>query len=265
MATRSHPFLDGLTAPLHISHRGGAALYPENTLIAFSAAVTRYRTDMLELDVSCTRDGEVVVAHDLTLDRCTDGQGPISALSCAQVQQLDAGHHFTSVDGTAWRGQGARIPRLVEVLRAFPTLRLNVELKDPAGLDALVSLVRREQASARLCLGAEADDSAAALAAALPEACHFFPRNALAAFVLGFKGGETVDDPRYTVLDMPLEWEHVTLFDRALADEARARGKWINVWTVDDPSQMRAAIAHGVGGVMTDRPDLLRAVLDGTH
>jgi glycerophosphoryl diester phosphodiesterase len=265
MATLAHPFFRGLKAPLHISHRGGAALYPENTLVAFTQAVTRHHTDMLELDVSCTRDGEIVVAHDLTVDRCTDGSGPIAALTCAQVQALDAGYHFTSVEGMAWRGKGARIPRFVEVLAAFPGLRINVDLKDPAAVDAFVALVQREQAADRLCIGADSDATGAALAAALPEACHFFPRDALAAFVLGFKGGETVDDPRYTVLDMPLEWENVTLFDRALANEARARGKWINVWTVDDPSQMRSAIAHGVGGVMTDRPDLLRAVLDGTH
>jgi glycerophosphoryl diester phosphodiesterase len=71
-----------------------------------------------------------------------------------------------------------------------------------------------------------------------------------------------VDDPRYTVLDMPYKYQGLTLFDRPLAEEAARREKWINVWTVDDAADMREAIANGVGGIMTDRPDVLRAVLD---
>jgi glycerophosphoryl diester phosphodiesterase len=62
---------------------------------------------------------------------------------------------------------------------------------------------------------------------------------------------------------MPLTWEGLTVFDETVAEVARARGKWVNVWTVDDEAAIRAAIAAGVGGIMTDRPDVLRAVLDG--
>ena len=71
------PFLRGLRPTLHIAHRGGAALAPENTLDAFRQAVERYRIDMLELDVHLTRDGEVVVAHDDTLERTTNGRGQV--------------------------------------------------------------------------------------------------------------------------------------------------------------------------------------------
>lgn len=253
----SHPFFSGLKKPLHSAHRGGAGLYPENTLYAFRKAVELHRTDLLELDVHASADGEVVVAHDATLERCTDGHGELSARNWSQLSTLDAAFH------TPLRGQGIGLPRFVEVLRAFPSLRLNVEVKAASAVAPFVELVKREDVLHRLCIGSEHDALAEALVDALPGGCFFFPANALAAFVLPTKGGEPPqDDARYTVLDMPYVYEGVQLFDAELARVAAAYGKWINVWTVDAPDDMRRAIADGVGGIMTDRPDLLRAVLD---
>ncbi len=254
-----HPFFEGLRAPLHSAHRGGAGLYPENTMHAFRAAVELHRTDLLELDVHATRDGEVVVAHDATLERCTDGTGDLAARTWPELSLLDAAFH------TPQRGQGLTIPRFVEVLHAFPSLRLNVEVKAASAVAPFVDLVKREGVLNRLCIGSEHDELASQLVDALPGGCFFFPANALAAFVLPVKGGEAPqDDPRYTVLDMPLFWEGVQLFDAELARVAAAHSKWINVWTVNEEAQMRQAIADGVGGIMTDRPDVLRTVLDST-
>jgi glycerophosphoryl diester phosphodiesterase len=262
-----HAFLEGLKAPLHISHRGGGALYPENTLYAFERAVKLHRTDVLELDVHASADGEVVVAHDETLERCTNGSGPLAALPWRELAQLDAAFHFTPAGdrGTPLRGKGIGLPTLKQVLAATPGLRLNVEVKSAGAIGPFVSLVRAEGCLDRLCIGSEHDSIAAELARQLPDACHFYPRDALAAFVLPTKGGEPPDDdPRYTVLDMPYRYEGVILFDADLAKVAQAHGKWINVWTVDDDVEMRRCIRDGVGGVMTDRPDVLRAVLSSS-
>jgi glycerophosphoryl diester phosphodiesterase len=267
MARPPPAFLQGLKAPLHISHRGGALLAPENTLAAFRMAVERYRTDMLELDVHLTRDGEVVVAHDATLERCTDGAGPLAALTLAELQRLDAGHRFTPDAGRTFpfRGQGVRIPTLREVLRVFPSLRLNVEVKpDVPGIeDVFVRLLREEGALSRVCMGSELDSVGVRLAALVPDACHFFPRDALTAWVLSVRSGEAPpEEARYTVLDMPLYFGDVRLVDDTLLRAAASHGKWINVWTVDDAEEMRRLLAEGIGGVMTDRPDLLRQVMD---
>lgn len=254
-----HAFFQGLRAPLHISHRGGARLAPENTMVAFRAAVQTFHTDMLELDVHATSDGEVVVFHDATVDRCTDGAGPLRSLSWAQVSKLDAAFRF---DGGRLKGQGVRVPRLVEVLDAFPGLRVNLEVKDETALAPFCQLMKqRPDELRRLCIGAEHDPLAARLFEALPTALHFFPANALAAFVMSARTDEVVDDERFTVLDMPLEWEGVTVFDRALAEVAHRLGKWVNVWTIDDPDVMRGLVRDGVDGIMTDRPDVLRQVL----
>lgn len=261
----THPFLQGLKAPLHIAHRGGAKRYPENTLYAFERAVRVHHTDMLELDVHASKDGVVVVAHDATLERCTNGAGPLKERTWAELSALDAAFHFTPEGsaGTPLRGSGIGLPRLADVLAAFPGLRINVELKAEAALGPFVDLVRGTKELDRLCIGSEHDALGEALVQALPDALHFYPTNALASFVFAVKAGEPPeDDGRYTVLDMPYEWEGLVVFDAPLARVAASLGKWVNVWTVDEPAQMRQAIADGVGGVMTDVPDVLRAVLD---
>ena len=119
----AHPFFEGLSPTLHISHRGGALLAPENTMAAFEQAVQRYRTDMLEIDVQLTRDGELVVAHDDDVDCCTDGTGDISTYTLEALQRLDAGHRFTRTAATAFRsvGRGCRSPRCARCWRPSRT------------------------------------------------------------------------------------------------------------------------------------------------
>jgi glycerophosphoryl diester phosphodiesterase len=251
-----HAFLRGLKAPLHISHRGGAGLYAENTMYAFRQAVDVHRTDMLELDVHASKDGVVVVAHDETLDRCTDATGRVADFTAAELARVQcrAPQSETLTPGG--------IPTFESVLRAFPTLRINVELKVAGVLGPFVELVKRLGVLDRLCIGSEHDAIAQDIARALPDALLFYPRDALASFILPTKAGEPPDDDaRYTVLDMPLHYEGVKLFDAELAKLCAERGKWINIWTVDDEAEMRQAIADGVGGIMTDRPDVLRRVI----
>jgi glycerophosphoryl diester phosphodiesterase len=260
-----HPFFRGLSRgqTLHIAHRGGAAIAPENTLVAFRAAVERYGTDMLELDVQPTADGELVVFHDDTLDRCTDGSGPVAAHTLAQIRRLDAGYRFARDGAFPFRGQGVGVPTLREVLRAFPDLRLNVELKRAGAEEAFAALLRDERALGRVCIGSELDAVGEKLAALLPEACHFYPRDRLAETVIALRSGEKPQpDERFLVLDMPLWFGDTRLVDAAFLRAAEAFGRWVNVWTVDDEAEMRQLVAEGVGGVMTDRPDLLRRVLD---
>ena len=261
-----HAFLEGLRPTLHIAHRGGALLAPENTLPAFRMAVERWRTDMLELDLHATRDGELVVSHDPTLQRCTDGDGRIADQTLAELQRLDAGFHFSPDGGRThpFRGQGVRIPTFREVLRDFPGLRLNVEVKAEApGVESTVAnLLRSEGAVHRVCLGSELDPLAERLVEAAPEVCAFYPRDALTQLVLAIKSGaEPPDDRRVQVLDMPLDYGEVRLVDAPFLDATTRLGRWVNVWTIDDPATMRALAAIGVGGIMTDRPDLLREVL----
>ena len=133
--SQSHPrrgctYLSG--APLLVAHRGGSKIAPENTLEAFEQAVGWWEADMLEMDVRLTADGEVVVIHDATVDRTTDGTGMVADLSLSEIQALDAGYHFHDPSGVpSFRGRGVAVPRFEDVLTALPHTRINVEPKEP--------------------------------------------------------------------------------------------------------------------------------------
>ncbi len=263
-----HSFFDRFESTMHISHRGGAALYPENTLLAFRFAVRSHHTDMLEIDVQLSTDGEVVVFHDEHLDRCTNLQGPLSCQPWWKLREVDAGFHFSQDGGQTYpfRGQGLRIPRLIDVLETFPETPLNIELKgrDPALILAVSHIIRDAGATKRVCIGSERDEVGAALIDTLPECVHFFPRGPLTEWVMGTRIGQRVKpDPRFKVLDMPLRYEGIELVDGHLVEAARRDGLWLNVWTVNEPEDMARLRELCVGGIMTDRPDLLRAILDG--
>lgn len=265
-----HPFFQGLSPTLHIAHRGGARLAPENTMVAFRQALELHRTDVVELDVQLSRDGVLVVSHDEVLDRCTDGVGPLAARTWPELAPLDAAFRFSLDGGRTFplRGEGVGIPRLVDVLAAFPHARFNIELKLPlgdaaGGAESIFARALRDAAVLdRVCIGSEHDAVAARLHQELPEACFFYPRDALIALVVSLKSGAApASDRRFQVLDMPLHYDGVRLIDEDFLARTRALGAWVNVWTIDDEAEMRRLVAEGVGGIMTDRPDVLRAVL----
>lgn len=253
--------------PRLIAHRGGGALHPENTLAAFEAAVSLWWADLIETDLQVTADGVPVVFHDDTLERCTDGSGPVAIRTWEGLSSLDAGHRF-SLDGGRtfpWRGRGLTIPRLDQVLAAFPRTGFSLDLKPhrPELAERLAEVLRATGASDRVVVGSEHDDVAARLAEALPRARRFFPLQAAVAFVMAVRSGSPPDpDPRWQVLALPLDWQGTRVIDRALVDAARAQGREVWAWTVDSPDEQAELVALGVDGIVTDRPDRLREVFD---
>ncbi len=262
-----HSLFRGLQATLLIAHRGGAHLAPENTTAAFRLATERFSADMIEMDVRLTSDGELVVIHDASLDRTTDVEGLVADRAWTEVATADAGYHFTRDDGRTFpfRGKGIRVPRLAEVLEAFPAMRFNIEVKDdlPGVEDAFADVIHATGAIPLVCVGSENDEVSKRLLRTLPDACHFYPRNAVTNLIIGLKAGDTPgeDDP-YHVLDIPLYFGGARLVDTQLLFRAAKHGRWVNVWTVNDPDEMERLVDEQVGGIITDRPDVLRGILD---
>jgi len=108
--------------PLFFAHRGGSLLAPENTLTAFDRGVA-LGADALELDLQTTRDGQIMVIHDSTVDRTTDGTGPVAAFTADELRALDAGYRFTTDGGATYpfRGRASRSRRCVMCLSAMAT------------------------------------------------------------------------------------------------------------------------------------------------
>ncbi len=254
-----HPYLAG--SPLLIAHRGGAKLAPENTLAAFRSAVERWGADMLEMDVRATRDGEVVVIHDETVDRTTDGAGRVQELTWDQIRELDAGYRFLDGEGRpSFRGKGAGIPRFEEVLEALPGVRLNVEAKDGRSAQGLVRTIRRHGAENRVLVAAEWERNRR-MVRGYPGPWGASRRQITLFFLLHrlpFGGFYT---PGCDALQVPETHRGVRILTRRFIRASHRRNVPIHVWTVDDPRAMRRLLDWGVDGIQTDRPDLLASVL----
>lgn len=249
--------------PRLFGHRGAAGVAPENTLPSFRRALAD-GVDVLELDVHATRDGEVVVLHDPTLERTTDGTGPVAALTFAELARLDAGHGFSPDAGRTFpfRGQGIRVPRLAELLREVPDVPLNIEIKSEgdAIIAAVVAMVRA--ARARIVLAAEHDGIMQAIRAAAPEVPTSCATGEVAAFIGALQTGEAPQLPDGAIaLQIPASFGDVTLVDAASVAAAHALGAEVHVWTINDPAEARRLLALGCDGIMTDVPHLVRPAI----
>jgi glycerophosphoryl diester phosphodiesterase len=261
------PFL-ALPRPWLIAHRGGAGLWPENTLPAFDGAVGLGAV-CLELDVRLSRDGAVVVFHDPDTGRITGEPGPPEGRTLAELSRLDAGFSF-SADGGAthpFRGQGVQVPALEALLARHPSVRLNVEAKseDPALAEALVALLRRAGAVERVCLGSEQDAQGWRLRRLLPEACHYLPRRAATRHVLAARAGlgRLLPADGWDCAELPTRSRWLEVATPGVVSHFHRRGMAVLFWTVDEEEEMRRLLALGADGIMTDRPDVLARVLRG--
>jgi len=247
-----------MIAPLFAAHRGGAALWPENSLLAFRNALA-LGADFLELDVHLSRDGEVMVIHDATLDRTTDGSGPVREHTAAELRAL----HLKDVVGAP---TAEPVPTLDEVValaaagqrqmlleiktddrkRRYP----GIEEKVMAVLDrhrftsfAIVMAFERETWRRVREIRPDARAGALYSARALPAAAIEPELQALRQAGIGFVGL----DQRLVTADV--------------ARQARLAGLTLGVWTVNERDAIERFIGQGVGVVITDRPDLAKAAL----
>jgi glycerophosphoryl diester phosphodiesterase len=216
---------------------------------------------MLELDVHASADGRIVVIHDPTVDRTTDGTGAVSAMPWDQLRELDAGWHFADPYGRAsFRARGVRLPLFEELLESFPHTRLNVEAKDARAAPGLVALVRRHGATHRVLVAAEHERNrrevrgyAGPWGASAPQ---------LRAFWLIHRTPlSPLYTPRADVLQVPFAWRGREIVTARFLEEAHRRNLPVHVWVVDDESVMRRLLDLGVDGIQTDRPDVLARVL----
>jgi len=261
------PFVADLQPPVHIAHRGGAALYPENTLVAFEMAVEVDRAGMLELDVHTTADGVLVVHHDDTVDRTTDGSGPVHSFTLAELRQLDAAYEFTADEGETYpyRGQGVQIPTLQEVLEAFPDVSMSIEAKqiEPPLVAELTAEIEAFQRIDSVMLTSFDDATLEAITDELPEVAVNFGENATrcAVFQHVLQAGWG-SCPVGDVLTVSPTSSGIAVITDDLLSSAHARDIPVFAWTIDESAEMEELLAMGVDGIMTDRPDILREVLD---
>lgn len=253
-------------APLFFAHRGGALLRPENTMLAFEHGAS-FGADALELDLQLTRDGELVVIHDFHVDRTTDGAGPVASYSLDELQRLDAGYRFTSDGGATfpYRGQGLTIPTLREVIARFPSLRINMDLKEstPEREQLLWRLLQEMDAVDRVMIGSF-DYAPMARFRALTggRVATGATRREIVWFLSQYHTRRLARlRPVFDALQVPETQRGFRIVTPRIIAAAHRLNLDVHVWTVDRSADMRRLLMWGVDGVMSDRPDLLAQAL----
>jgi glycerophosphoryl diester phosphodiesterase len=254
-------FLNGSTT-IAFAHRGGGGEAPENTLPAFEAAVAMgYR--YLETDVHLTRDGVLLAFHDSSLERLTDRAGSIGDLSLAEVREADAGHAFSLDGGLShpFRGKGVVVPTLEELLTRWSDVFINIDAKADNTVAPLVDLVTRLDAFNRVCIGSFSDRRVARIRAlAGGRICSSMGQVAAGMAYVASRAGRM---PRFHAdcLQVPQRWGRLRI-DRRFVNAAHRAGLQVHVWTIDDEAEMEFLLDLGVDGIMTDRPRILKRVLE---
>ena len=235
---------------------------PENTLISFERGV-RGGAQAIELDVHRASSGELVVFHDPTVDRTTDGSGPVEAMTLPELQGLDAGYQFTPDNGRSlpYRETGVGIPTLDQAVEACGDLPLIIEVKSAAAGVALGDWLRNHPARSRILVGGEsARDSAPATEAAV-YACassdHLRPTILLSKIGLRRRLPASV-----TAAMVPVRRHGVRIVTAGFVRRTQQAGQGVFVWTVNEPQEMRRLFDLGVNGLISDFPAILKRVVD---
>lgn len=246
MASR-WPFLEH-PGPLAFAHRGGASDAPENTMPAFARAV-ELGYHYVETDVHVTADGVLLAFHDDVLDRVTDRTGVVAELPWSEV-------------GAA-RVDGAEpIPRLEELLGTWPELRVNIDPKHDGAVDALALAIERTGAIDRVCVGSFSDRRLRRLRHRLGERlCWSYGPAGIVRARAGSMGAP-VGRLTAACVQVPVRQGRLTIVDERFVRFVHRQGLQVHVWTIDDAPEMDRLLDLGVDGIMTDRPGVLREVLE---
>lgn len=282
MASSANPWL--WRRVLAFAHQGGAREGPSSTLWAIERALDA-GAEAIELDVHATADGRLVVCHDPTLERTTDGSGPVAGHALAEIAALDAAWSFVPGEGAcpgrppvdyplrglAGADERLRLATLDAVLDAFPGVPLNLDVKQtapevPAYEALLVERLRAHGRGDDVIVAAFDERSTDAVAALAPEIHRSAGRRSVAAFVDAVRLGEPAPAGigRYVALQVPSRVLGHDLVTQAFVERAHEAGLAVHVWTIDDPDEMRRLVALGVDGIMTDVPSELSRVLSET-
>ena len=251
-----------LEHPIRFAHRGSRILWPENTWYAFDHAIEDFGHRYVETDVQMTADGVVVVFHDDTLERCTDGVGRIAEWNWEDLRDLDAAHNFTT-DGESYplRGAGIGISRLDDTFDRYPDLCLNIDLKADGSEWPVAEVIKKMGREDTVLIGSFSDGRIAKFRRVTKGrvATSAGPRDSIAMYAASRIGRAA--PARGDAYQLPYKTRGVAA-DRRLIDAVHRAGKQIHLWTVNDRQEMEKFLDLGADGIITDRPDILKDVME---
>jgi len=264
---------------LSYAHQGGAWESPSSTMFAIRRAVEAGAT-AIELDVHATSDGELVVCHDATVDRTTDGRGRIADLTLAELKALDNAYWFIpGADVTPgrpageypYRGRAAtdpdfRIATLAEILEAFPGVLLNLDIKETAPAVtpyelALAHLLARYERTGDVIVASFLDPATEAFSAIAPGVATSAGTLVTAEFWKAAHEGTDLPAVRAAAFQVPERRSDLLVVDEQFVEAAHRQGVAVHVWTINDVESMDRLVDLGVDGIISDVPTTLVGVL----
>jgi glycerophosphoryl diester phosphodiesterase len=295
-AQSTNPWLGGPV--LNIAHQGGEDEFPSNTLYAFKKAV-RAGSDMLELDIGVTKDGKVIVMHDTTVDRVTNGKGVVSGKTLRQIRRLDGAYWFSAGDGhydhdkakKAYRFRGIatgkrkppkgfkasdfRVPTLTDVMKAFPKTPINIEIKGRTPAEGDEEYVANAEVLAALLKGTARDDLIVVSfkQKAVDRFHELAPKISVSPGVEGLAGwafSGTSPGEGVQTFDPPMTYQFgdtlidTTTYIKRAHDEGYAWHSWFSGADVDGPEGWTKLVSLCADGIMTATPVRLEKFL-ATH
>lgn len=248
-----------------IAHRGGRSLGPESTLYTFQRAV-QAGVDVIEIDLHSTKDGRLVIIHDSTVNRTTNGHGSVDSYILKDLQALDAAYRWSPDGGRTYplRGKGITIPTLAEAFTALPAIRMNIEIKEskPEVVARLCDLIRKFKKSDRVMIASFDASQLNRFRSRCPQvATSVGTREAFIFYAIQWAHLENIYSPPAQALQVPEHYGRIQVITPHFLKAAHARNLRVHVWTVNDPQHMQRLLKLGVDGIMTDYPEKLIALL----
>lgn len=242
-----------------LGHRGTSIMAPENTVPAFDFAL-QHGAHALETDVRLSRDGHIMVTHDDTVDRTTDGHGRVIDLTLDALRQLDAGYQFQLDGQYPHRDRGVRLITLAEMLQRYPQTAINIDIKDnlPQAADAVIKVVKDNAALQRTVLTSFHHTMVEHVRQRCPQATTGASMGDIKTLYGQYLLGRLPRiEPAADFLQLPPRYWLVPLASRSFINAIHQCNRQVHYWTINNYRQAQRLLTLGADGIVSDRADLL--------
>lgn len=255
--TYSEQYLNNQQKPLLLAHRGSRVLGPENTFAAFDIAQSA-QADALEIDIRLSKDKQLLVFHDETLERVTNGSGKLFDYSLLHLKRLDAAYHFHNLQGEPYRGRRITLPTLTELLEAYPDLRINIDIKDNSLLAArlLAECIAKTSSEYRTLVGSFHIKVIEYFRQIAPEIPTAASSKEVASSLLLSKIPKSSLSVKAAALQIPPNYGWLNLSSPRFIHYLKQQQKPVHYWTINQKEDMRRLLSNGADGIVTDRIDV---------
>lgn len=240
-----------------IAHRGGRGLVPGNTIEAAENAVD-IGSDIIEIDVHMTMDNVLVVRHDAVIDTTTNGSGAIANMELSDIQTYDVGFHAIDYPEAFWE-TSLTVPSLDSLFTALPNQRYLIELKPKslAPADALCELILEHNLQNQVVVGSFHSSVLQHFRRSCPSVPTSLGESEITLFVVleRINLGHLFNSPGYSI-QIPIKYNGVAILTADLVNLAQDLNMRVDVWTINNPHEIKVALNLGVNGIITDRPDI---------